>query len=43
MTPDIEAATKLLREGRVWTTVEPHINHYKITADEPPPKRLKLV
>ena len=43
MSPDIEAATKLLREGRVWTAAEPHISHYKTTANEPPPKRIKLV
>lgn len=38
MTPDIEAATKLLREGKIWAAVEPYINHYKAASNEPPPK-----
>ena len=28
MSPDIEAAKELLREGKVWHAVQQHINHY---------------
>lgn len=38
MTPDIEAATQLLRRGKVWAAVEPYINHYRAASNEPPPK-----
>jgi histidine ammonia-lyase len=42
MAPDIEAATRLLRDGKIWAAVEPHIEHYQTTASEPPPKKFKV-
>jgi len=43
MAPDIEAATTLLREGKVWEAVRPYIESYREKVVEPPAAKLRIV
>ncbi|EEC16235.1 histidine ammonia lyase, putative [Ixodes scapularis] len=34
MAPDIDAATDLLKQSRIWDTVKPHMDHYFLVQEE---------